>query len=112
MCCSGFIPLANLSLETGLWGLGFLSLGEIDTECQGLGLHAESTEQDTNFSSTSCINVIGPPFVTAKAIFSKGSLVVDDICPPAFLQTNSIYELSVRVTVPTTTDTNLSYESV
>ena len=43
--------------------------------------------------------------------YSKGSLIVDDIWPPDFLQTNSTYELSIRVTVPTTTDTNLSYES-
>lgn len=71
----------------------------------------QKAEQDTNFSSTNCVDVIGAPFVTAKAIFSKGSLIVDDIWPPDFLQTNSTYELSIRVTVPTTTDTNLSYES-
>lgn len=73
MCCSGFIPLANISLEAGLWGLGFLSWGEIDRECQGLGRHPEIREQDTNLSSTGRINVIGAPFVTAKAVCLKGS---------------------------------------
>ena len=97
-------------MRQGFGGWAF-SPGERLAECQGLGRRPEIREQDTNLSSTGCIKVIGAPFVTAKAVCLKGSLIVDDICPLAFLQTNSIYELSVRVTVPTTTDTNLSYES-
>lgn len=92
-------------------GVGLSLLGRDWQSVRGLAGIQRYREQDTNLSSTGCIKVIGAPFVTAKAVCLKGSLIVDDICPLAFLQTNSIYELSVRVTVPTTTDTNLSYES-
>ena len=66
-----FHPIANMTLEAGLLGLGLLLWGEIDTQCQRLGLCPESIKPDTNFSSTSCINVIGAPFVNCQGHFFK-----------------------------------------